>query len=102
MRTAITLGQKHDNSWEVIHLPSVSVVEQLEYWRKSLGNAVNKTYKKITYQESDGIAAEMSFRTEAQQIAFADKRNAETIAKELKSAQKRIEPINRKQEFVRK
>ena len=61
MRTAVTIGIKHDETEVMVSGRTVPIHEQVEAFRNLLGVNENPTFKEINYQESDGIPRVIHF-----------------------------------------
>ena len=56
MRTATTIGKRHDGTWEVISSPETPIAEQITAKQKLSGVKVHREFAQIRFQESDGAA----------------------------------------------
>lgn len=94
MRTAVTLGTKHDGSEVLIAGRTVAIHEQKAAFHNRLGQHIDAAFKEVTYQESDGVPRiihyispdEAKARVEAEAKA---KREWEAVEKEREARAKK-------------
>ena len=100
MRTAITLGKRHDGKWEIVSGPDVPILEQRTVFRDCLSLKVNEQHSEIFYQESDGNARVVRFANQKQleaRLAAEEKFKADLEAKRRKheeDSRKAAEALN--------
>lgn len=89
MRTAITLGAKHDGTEVLISGRKVDIYKQRDFFRLAKQKPTNAEYAEISYQESDGEARFARFITdEALKKAQADTaKRQEELNKQTAQAQ---------------
>jgi ribosomal protein L22 len=80
MRTAVTVGKTHRGEWALMSGPEVPLVEQLQSFRKLIGQKTNPVFCQVRLQESDGAARVLKFGVQSPKSKVQSRKSEEEIA----------------------